>query len=99
MEHHYDTAEWIKMSLTLSSGMAVDDLPDVTEPPRDGMSIHEVKQGVAWLGHRFSQGYSNSKEGVLRAEIHSIPDPVTFSARTCRRHKHSEGHDQGGKSG
>ena len=24
--------------------MAVDDLPDVTEPPRDGMSIHEVRQ-------------------------------------------------------
>ena len=27
----------------LSSGMAVDDMPNVTEPPRDGMSIHEVK--------------------------------------------------------
>ena len=33
-----------KMSSSLSSGMAVDDLPEVTEPPRDGMSIHEVKQ-------------------------------------------------------
>ena len=32
------------MSSSLSSGMAVDDLPEVTEPPRDGMSIHEVKQ-------------------------------------------------------
>lgn len=31
------------MSLALSSGMAVDDLPGVTGPPRDGMSIHEVK--------------------------------------------------------
>ena len=47
MKQHYDNAKKIKMRLTLSSGMAVDDLPDVTEPPRDGMSIHEVKQGVA----------------------------------------------------
>ena len=26
--------------------MAVDDIPDVTEPPRDGMSIHEVSMEI-----------------------------------------------------
>ena len=68
MEHHYDTAKWIKMSLTLSSGMAVDDLPDVTEPPRDGMSIHEVRQSETNM-----EQFSWLCDSVVSCNIFSSP--------------------------